>query len=559
MKLQTLIIIVMLLCIGTIIPVSALAPAFVESIDPVLGVNNATITNASITGLGFENEPTLGVKLIKGSIEIFASNVLYISNTTVTCDLPINGSETGLYDVLVTNDGTNYKVDTAVFTILNPTPTVTAINPPSARNTGNVSGVLIRGSDFVDGAAVMVSRFDPVLGRASGWNVINGENVMFINGTALSCDLPIKNATPGTWDVSVTNPGNGDEIGTLPGGFTINGPPPLVIDTITPATGTNMEIVQTTIAGTNFTRIASAYLVNETLSIPGTIVSQTNTSLRCSFRLVGSPNLIYSLLLMKTDGGSGSLDDCFMVINASPSITAITPSSGYNCTDVRTVITGANFRSNPSVTLINGSTVITGSLENRSLTTISCTFPVNGSPAGMYNLTVTNIDGTSATRPGAFTIREALFPNITSFTPAVAVNNTAVSYCINGTNFEQGAKVWITNGSRIFGISARSITRNQIIGGFSSIPLPHGIYNLTVQNPYNASATMQSALTLKSPTPLLAPAPILPGSAYNTSSIAATVKGTPLYSGVQITMVNGSKHHPGSGHRIFSNTGYRDI
>lgn len=516
------------------------APESVDTADPPFGVNNATVPYVLITGSGFGNTQTLGVRLIKDSSEIFATNVSFVSDTTVTCDLPINRSEIGLWDVQVTNDGSNYKGNTATFNIVYPTPTIISITPSSGVNTTNSTGYLIQGTDFVDGATVKLSTF-PVFGRAASENEITAENITFINSSVLMCDLPIKGASPGIWDVMVTNPGNGDETGVLPGGFIINGPPALVIHTITPNSGTNMETVQVAINGTNFTRIASAELFNQSFSIPGTIISQTNTSVQCSFRLIGAPNMNYTLTLFKTDGGLGSLENAFTITNASPIITGINPAYGYNNTNISTNISGANFRSNLSVTLTNGTTVLDGSIVSRNYSAISCTFPINGSKAGLYNITVRNIDGTSTVKPGAFTIREALIPNITNFTPTDVINSSQYYVMrINGSNFEKGATIFVSDGVNRINARTATVTSTQILAAIQFKDAPLGIYNLTVQNPYGTFGSAPGTLRVTSKAPILQT--ILPGSAYNTSICTAIVSYYDLYNGAQIFLVNGSSN-----------------
>ena len=120
-------------------------------------------------------------------------------------------------------------------------------------------------------------------------------------------------------------------------------------------------------------------------------------------------------------------------------------------------IVGSAFRNGVTVSLVNRTINIPGIISNRTTTKILCTFPLNATPAGLYNLTIQNIDGTSAIKLNAFTINPAdKRPTIQNLTPESGVNNVAQSVIINGTNFRKGVTVTITN---------RSITENSSRNG----------------------------------------------------------------------------------------------
>jgi IPT/TIG domain len=74
----------------------------VTSITPKQGVNNGVRSITNLAGTGFQTGAT--VRLEKsGAPTINATNVVVVSDTTITCKLNINGAPLGKYDVVVKN------------------------------------------------------------------------------------------------------------------------------------------------------------------------------------------------------------------------------------------------------------------------------------------------------------------------------------------------------------------------------------------------------------------------------------------------------------------------
>ena len=159
-------------------------------------------------------------------------------------------------------------------------------------------------------------------------------------------------------------------------------------------------------------------LTNSSYSIPGTLTFQNNTEIRCTFPLTGAPTRIYKLVIRKTDGNSGVYENAITVTNATPTISSVSPRSAFNSGTQALTITGTAFRAGATVSLVNQTTTIPGSITNRTTTQILCNFLLNGSSPGLYNLTVLNIDGLSATKKNIFTIKSQIpddhhcFPNL---------------------------------------------------------------------------------------------------------------------------------------------------
>ncbi len=125
-----------------------------------------------------------------------------------------------------------------------------------------------------------------------------------------------------------------------------------------------------------------------------------------------------------------------------PSISGISPASGANTVSLSMTVTGDNFRSGATVRLTRAGypAIYATGVSVSSSTEIDCTFTFSNAEKGSYNLEVTNPDGRSATREGAFTLGDAP-PIIGGVSPSQGALNETLSMQINGRNFKTGVKV----------------------------------------------------------------------------------------------------------------------
>ena len=117
-----------------------------------------------------------------------------------------------------------------------------------------------------------------------------------------------------------------------------------------PPNTANQEVL---ISGSNFKTGIMVNLTNGTLSIPGTTGTGNSTMVRCTFALAGAPPRLYNLTLLNIDGATETLTNAFTITNASPTITSITPATGYNSSSIPVTIDGTAFRNGATVTLVN--------------------------------------------------------------------------------------------------------------------------------------------------------------------------------------------------------------
>ncbi len=179
------------------------APPTVTSVDPNSGSQSATL-DAVITGTNFTAATTENVSFGAG---ITVDNVTLDSSIQITAVITIaNDAATGTRDVSVTTSGGTGTV-TAGFTVTAAPPPTVTLAEPNAGSQGATLDVVITGTNFT--AATDVS-----LGAEITINSFTVDSATQVTAS-VSVDAE---ATPGTRDVSVTNPWG---TGTLTDGFTV--------------------------------------------------------------------------------------------------------------------------------------------------------------------------------------------------------------------------------------------------------------------------------------------------------------------------------------------------
>ena len=177
----------------------------VSSITPSTATNTGAVNITELTGTGFMYGA--GVKLTKtGSPDINATGVTVFPPTKITCTFDLTGKATGQWNVVVTNpDGTLPTLPNE-FTITGevpPTPTplsVTAISPSTGTNDQSISAT-VTGTGFKPGAVVRLT--------LTGQPDIVASGVTLTGNSTIACTFDLTGKTTGTWDLAVSNPGDG--------------------------------------------------------------------------------------------------------------------------------------------------------------------------------------------------------------------------------------------------------------------------------------------------------------------------------------------------------------
>jgi hypothetical protein len=315
--------------------------------------------------------------------------------------------------------------------------------------------------------------------------------------------------------------------------------PPPAITAITPVSGYRNSTVSFTLTGTNF---QPGYTVVEFRNqssgfIPTSLTSVTATQINgiADIPLNASAGL-WNIRLITTSGGENIKLNAFTVIPTNPpTISTLTPGTGYKNTTVDFTITGTNFQTGMGKTGVRvyenvADTELAATVTNVTATSIIGTINItNQAFAGSYNLNVSTVDGGTATKPAAFTVTNLPTPTITALSPAAGFQNTTVGFTITGTYFQPGNTVVLFTDpitGRILNTAALdSITSTRITG---NITIPYNAstrsYRLDVSTADGGFTNKVNAFTVN-PVPAPQITSITPQSGAKNSVVAFTLNG----------------------------------
>lgn len=177
--------------------------------------------------------------------------------------------------------------------------------------------------------------------------------------------------------------------------------------------------------------------------------------------------------------------------NPAPTITSITPSSGYNTSVVSIIsLAGTGFATTgtPVVVLMKtGETNITAaSVYVVSATQITCSFDITGKTVGYWNIVITNPDGQSGTLSNGFQITNlGTSVTLSSITPNSGVVNTSVPITdLAGNGFLSTATLRLkrTGYNDILGTGVTVVSATKITGTFNLNLQTPGTYDVCVLN-----------------------------------------------------------------------------
>ncbi len=124
----------------------------VTVMNPATGVAGDQLSGVSITGTNFIPGTTPSVWLAKtGEHNINATNVVVGSTSQITCDIaltPYLNSLPGKWDLVVENPDGQAGTKIAAFSLTNPGPTITSIEPSSGQNGTVVDVIKVVGTNF---------------------------------------------------------------------------------------------------------------------------------------------------------------------------------------------------------------------------------------------------------------------------------------------------------------------------------------------------------------------------------------------------------------------------
>jgi hypothetical protein len=331
---------------------------------------------------------------------------------------------------------------------------------------------------------------------------------------------------------------------------------PMTVSGISNTTGLQNSTVLFTITGTNFPTEFGTSGVNVTLtkirntSILSTVTSVTATSIRGSFDIPYNANVTgpWDLEVLSSDTGIVIKEAAFTVTaNNKPTIGSVVLNPAtvkHNATTTFT-ITGTNFQTGAGQTWVNfNSSYVAGPDLSRIITITSVakdkiigTIWINASaPTGVWNLTVTSVNGGSAFKPIGLIVVPDGTPKITGVTPTTpAFLNNTFTFTIKGSNFETGAGQTTVNffsasdsaPSLNRTITITSITADTIVGNITISPIaPMGVWGLMVNTTEGGnSTTFAKALTVRNYTGPVVSTVTATTPWYKNNTVAYTITG----------------------------------
>jgi len=328
----------------------------------------------------------------------------------------------------------------------------------------------------------------------------------------------------------------------------------ITVSGISPSTGINTGyLFIDDLSGTELPSTPSVVLnragESNITAVGATYVS--STKLTCFLNLAGAKAGQWNVVVINTTSAEeGVLPNGFTVMNPAPTLTSITPDSGYNNAVVSiTDLAGTNFLTTGS-TKVNltkaGESNITASAVNvASSTQITCDFDLTGAPIGDWNVVLESPDGQTAMLADAFTISYPP-PQVDSITPDTGTNDGVVGITnLAGSNFRSGANVTfsMTGEANITPVNGPIITSDKIMCFMDLTGAKVGSWDVTVTNDDDQSSTLVDAFTIYYPE---APdvVTITPSVGYNNGTI-------------DISAITGSGFEPGA--TVILNKGIADI
>jgi len=497
----------------------------VSSISPTSG-NRLQTLDVVFTGTNFISTSTVNVG---PGINVMSTTMT--SSTSLTARIEITAAAaTGTRNFSVSNG--NVTSNSQTFTVNNPLPTLTAINPSSGA-VGKTIDVVFTGTNFIDGATTV---------NAGAGITVN--SVKITAPTSLTVNLSITaSAATGARNFSVANPSpGGGTSSSLP--FSVTN---LTLGSITPNTGSRLQRLNVVFSGTNFASGVSSVNVGTGITINAVTVNNA-TSLTADLTIAAAAETgarEFSVTNSGQDGGTSN-SVTFTVTNPLPTLTSISPANGNRLQTLEVVFTGTNFLSDASSVNV-GPGINFKSASVTSSTSLTASLEITAAAAtGTRSFSITNsAPGGGASAVQNFTVGNPA-PALISINPSNGVIGQTLDVIFTGTNFFSDA----TSLSSVPGITinsfnvinATSLTANITITSTATA----GPKNFSVVNSAPGGGTSGTQIFMvNNPLPTLAS--IAPASGNRLQTLDVVFTGKDFINGVSSVDV-------GAGINILSTT-----
>lgn len=326
--------------------------------NPVPMISSLSPSSVTAGGLAFTLQVN-GANFVPGATVYFEGqgrNTTFVNSTQLTADI-VSGdiANGGTAVVFVFNPLPGGGPSTSVeFSVLNPSPTITSIDPSSVAAAGTGFTLTVNGSGFVAGSTVNLNGA--------------GLTTMYVSSTQLTALIAgTASAVQGTDSITVTNAANG-----VAGGGTSNAVTLTILPAIVQPTVSTFLPASASAGGPGFTLTVngSGFLQGSQVSfnlnnVPTTFVSATQLTASIpasAIAIAGNPYVIVT-----NPGGLVSVLTTFTVNNPLPTGGSVTPPSLPAGSAALTLnVTGTGFVSG-SVVFVNGNSRVTSFVSSTSL------------------------------------------------------------------------------------------------------------------------------------------------------------------------------------------------
>jgi len=262
--------------------------------------------------------------------------------------------------------------------------------------------------------------------------------------------------------------------------------------TSAPNSGTTSTPV--TITGTNF--LANSVNIS-TVKFGTTTASFTGTPSNTTLTVLAPALSGVQTITLETPGGSVTVGS--FTYNTTPSITSVSPNTGYVNTSTAITINGTNLLNVDSVT-INGISVTGTITPNPGGTQITGISAPSISTPGTYTLVASKSGGITASTNFQYTYPP---PTITGVNPNTGILAGGTSITITGSNFITGATVSVGGApaTNVVVASATSITAKTPNGaaGLKDVVVTTAGGTATLSNAFTYTDTILATISLVSP------------------------------------------------------------
>jgi hypothetical protein len=491
----------------------------ITTMTPTSGVRTSIVT-FTIAGTNFQPETgNTTVTLFNRSYfdtynQNITANLTAVTPTAITGNftVPADSPFGAAWVVNVTTASGGMSMSPIMFSVTSQkTPVITTVTPATGQQ-NSTADLTITGTNFQIGTSgSSVTIFNQSYYSTTGTNL--SATIQSVTATTIRCRVTIPQDAPegDGWRVNVTTLDGGSSTSLIK--FTVIRPTP-TISSITPSSGTRASIVTFTIAGTNFqtgtgnttvTLYNSTYFTTMDKNVTANVTTSTPTSITGNFTVpddAGFGNLWF-VRVTTTSGGTSISRVTFTENRLVPTITTMTPDTGYPTSTVTYTITGTNFQ--PGMTAVNlsrtGYGEVPAAIYALSPTRIQGGIQIPAdAPAGAWKVNVSTTDGGTTTWARTFTVSKVPAPVISTVAPTAMYRGTTVSFTVNGNYFQPGGNTVmnLTNASGYNLTTTLSQVYPTWISGSVTIPdeaVP-GLWKVNVTTADGGTGTRANAVTI---------------------------------------------------------------